>query len=151
MSTIIIIAFILVIVLACIFLAWRDDKIGDLEKRVEILEQQANKKIVSRLFFVELKSVNSVLDTLNNCFYQIDENGDYDIDTEYRLDDVTDEWGDSLSINDLEVVNKMKNAKPQIWAHHLQRFRKMGWLNLDLRRTASQLMQPLSKTTNCCV
>ncbi|KAA9038118.1 hypothetical protein FW778_15295 [Ginsengibacter hankyongi] len=112
MSTIIIIAFILVIVIACLFLAWRDDKIGDLEKRVEILEQQANKKIVSRLFFVELKSINSVLDTLNNCFYQIDKNGDYDIDTEYRLDDVTDEWWDSLSINDLEVVNKMKNAKP---------------------------------------
>lgn len=111
MSTLIIIGFILVIVLAVIFLAWRDDKIGDLEKRVEILEQQANKKIVSRLFFVELKSVNSVLDTLNNCFYEIDANGDYDIDTEYRLDDVSDEWWDSLSINDLEVVNKMKNAK----------------------------------------
>ena len=111
MSTIIIIAFILVIIIACIFLAWRDDKIGDLEKRVEILEQQANKKIVSRLFFVELKSVNSVLDTLNNCFYEIDKNGDYDIDTEYRLDDVSDEWWDSLSINDLEVVNKTKNIK----------------------------------------
>ena len=80
-------------------------------KRVEILEQQANKKIVSRLFFVELKSVNSVLDTLNNCFYEIDANGDYDIDTEYRLDDVSDEWWDSLSKNDLEIVNKMKNAK----------------------------------------
>jgi len=111
MSTLIIIGFILVIVLAVIFLAWRDDKIGDLEKRVEILEQQSNKKIVSRLFFVELKSVNSVLDTLNNCFYEIDKNGDYDIDTEYRLDDVSDEWWDSLSISDLEVVNKMKNAK----------------------------------------
>ena len=111
MSTIIIIAFILIIVLAVIFLAWRDDKIGDLEKRVEILEQQANKKIVSRLFFVELKSINSVLDTLNNCFYEIDKNGDYDIDTEYRLDDVSDEWWESLSISDLEVVNKMKNAK----------------------------------------
>ena len=111
MSTIIIIAFILVILLAVIFLAWRDDKISDLEKRVEVLEQQANKKIVSRLFFVELKSINSVLDTLNNCFYEIDKNGDYDIDTEYRLDDVSDEWWDSLSINDLEVVNKMKNAK----------------------------------------
>jgi len=111
MSTLIIIGFILVIVLAVIFLAWWDDKIGDLEKRVEILEQQANKKIVSRLFFVELKSVNSVLDTLNNCFYEIDKNGDYDIDTEYRLDDVSDEWWDSLSISDLEVVNKMKNAK----------------------------------------
>ena len=108
MSTIIIIAFILVIVIACIFLAWRDDKIGDLEKRVEILEQQINKKIVSRLFFVELKSINSVLDTLNNCFYKIDKNGDYDIDTEYRLDDVDDEWWESLSINDLDIVNKMK-------------------------------------------
>jgi hypothetical protein len=111
MSTLIVIGFILVIVLAVIFLAWRDDRIGDLGKRVEILEQQANKKIVSRLFFVELKSVNSVLDTLNNCFYEIDKNGDYDIDTEYRLDDVSDEWWDSLSMNDLEVVNKMKNAK----------------------------------------
>ena len=108
MSTIIIIAFILVIILACIFLAWRDDKIGDLEKRVEILEQQANKKIVSRLFFVELKSINSVLDTLNNCFYEIDKNGDYDIDTEYRLEDVTDEWWESLSKGDLDIVNKMK-------------------------------------------
>lgn len=112
MSTIIIISFIFIIIIACIFLAWRDDKIGDLEKRVEILEQQINKKIVSRLFFVELKSINSVLDTLNNCFYEIDKNGDYDIDTEYRLDDVSDEWWDSLSINDLEIVNKMKNAKP---------------------------------------
>lgn len=112
MSTLIIISFIFIIIIAVIFLAWRDDKIGDLEKRVEILEQQINKKIVSRLFFVELKSINSVLDTLNNCFYEIDKNGDYDIDTEYRLEDVSDEWWDSLSIGDLEVVNKMKNAKP---------------------------------------
>ncbi len=110
MSTILIIAFILVILIACIFLAWRDDKIGDLEKRVEFLEQKANKKIVSRLLFVELKSVNSVLDTLNNCFYEIDENGDYDIDTEYRLEDVSDEWWDSLSKSDLEIVNKMNKA-----------------------------------------
>ncbi|MDQ2863523.1 MAG: hypothetical protein M3R50_07750 [Bacteroidota bacterium] len=108
MSTIIIIAFIFIIIVACIFLAWRDDKISDLEKRVEMLEQQSNKKIVSRLFFVELKSINSVLDTLNNCFYEIDKNGDYDIDTEYRLEDVSDEWWDSLSIGDLDVVNKMK-------------------------------------------
>ena len=108
MSTILIIAFILAILIACIFLAWRDDKIGDLEKRVEILEQQTNKKIVSRLFFVELKSVNSVLDTLNNCFYKIDENGDYDIDTEYRLDDVDDDWWEALSLNDVDIVNKIK-------------------------------------------
>lgn len=108
MSTIIIILFILVILIACIFLAWRDDKINDLEKRVEILELQSNKKIVSRLFFVELKSINSVLDTLNNCFYEIDKNGDYDIDTEYRLEDVSDDWWESLSMGDLEIVNKMK-------------------------------------------
>jgi hypothetical protein len=49
-----------------------------------------------------------VLDTLNNCFYEIDENGDYDIDTEYRLEDVTDEWWESLSIGELEIVNKIK-------------------------------------------
>ncbi len=108
MATIIIIIFIFAILIACIFLAWRDDKIGDLEKRVEFLEQKVNKKIVSRLFFVELKSINSVLDTLNNCFYEIDKNGDYDIDTEYRLDDVSDDWWESLSLSDLEVVNKMK-------------------------------------------
>ncbi len=108
MSTIIIIAFILAILIACIFLAWRDDKIGDLEKRVEFLEQKSNKKLVSRLLFVELKSVNSVLDTLNNCFYEIDANGDYDVDTEYRLQDVTDEWWEALSAADLEIVNKIK-------------------------------------------
>ncbi len=98
---------IFVILIACIFLAWRDDKITDLEKRVEFLEEKTNKKLVSRLLFVELKSVNSVLDTLNNCFYEIDENGDYDIYSEYRLDDVTDEWWEALSLNDLEIVNKL--------------------------------------------
>jgi hypothetical protein len=104
-TTVIIIVSIL---LACIFLAWRDDKITELEKRVEFLEQKLNKKLVSRLLFVELKSVNSVLDTLNNCFYQIDENGDYDIDTEYRLEDVTDEWWESLSKGELDIVNKIR-------------------------------------------
>lgn len=108
MSTVLIISFILIIIIACIFLAWRDDRIGELEKRILILEEQANKKIVSRLFFVELKSVKSVMDTLNNCFYQIDENGDYDIDTEYRLEDVSDDWWEKLSLGELEVVNKMK-------------------------------------------
>ncbi|MEP6616960.1 MAG: hypothetical protein ABJA57_10295 [Ginsengibacter sp.] len=108
MSAILIITFILAIVIACIFLAWRDDKISDLEKRIEFLEQKVNKKLISRLFFVELKSINSVLDTLNNCFYEIDSNGDYDIDTEYRLEDVSDEWWESLSMSELEIVNKIK-------------------------------------------
>ena len=103
-----IIVFLFSIFLASYLLARRDDKILDLQQRVEFLEHKTNKKIVSRLLFVELKSVNSVLDTLNNCFYLIDKEGDYDIDTEYRLADVTDEWWESLSKDDLEVVNKIK-------------------------------------------
>ena len=103
-----IIVFLFSIFLASYLLARRDDKILDLQQRVEFLEHKTNKKIVSRLLFVELKSVNSVLDTLNNCFYLIDKEGDYDIDTEYRLADVTDEWWESLSKEDLEVVNKIK-------------------------------------------
>ena len=105
-----IIIFLFGIFIASYLLARRDDKILDLQQRVEFLEQKTNKKIVSRLLFVELKSVNSVLDTLNNCFYLIDKEGDYDIDTEYRLADVTDEWWESLSREDLEIVNKIKKG-----------------------------------------
>ena len=108
MAQALIIIAILALFFACYLLARRDDKILDLEKRMDLLENQTSKKIVSRLLFVELKSVNSVLDTLNDCFYQIDKNGDYDIDTEYRLADVNDEWWESLSKEDLEVVNKIK-------------------------------------------
>lgn len=107
MTQALIIVCILALFLACYLLARKDDKISDLQQRVEMLEHKTAKKIVSRLLFVELKSVNSVLDTLNNCFYQIDKNGDYDIDTEYRLSDVNDEWWESLSKDDLEVVNKI--------------------------------------------
>lgn len=113
MISILFVVFILSLFAASYLLARKDDKILDLQQRVEYLEQKVNKKLVSRLLFVELKSVNSVLDTLNNCFYQIDKDGDYDVETEYRLDDVTDEWWESLSIGDLEVVNKIvvKNKK----------------------------------------
>jgi hypothetical protein len=107
MISILFVVFILSLFAASYFLARKDDKILDLQHRVDFLEQKVNKKLVSRLLFVELKSVNSVLDTLNNCFYQIDKDGDYDVDTEYRLDDVTDEWWESLSLGDLEVVNKI--------------------------------------------
>lgn len=107
MISILFIVFILVLFIASYLLARKDDKLLDLQQRVEFLEQKVNKKLVSRLLFVELKSVNSVLDTLNNCFYQIDEQGDYDVETEYRLDDVTDEWWEALSLGDLEVVNKI--------------------------------------------
>ena len=113
MISILFVVFILSLFVASYLLARKDDKLLDLQHRVEFLEQKVNKKLVSRLLFVELKSVNSVLDTLNNCFYQIDVLGDYDVDTEYRLDDVTDEWWESLSLGDLELVNKIvvKNKK----------------------------------------
>jgi len=107
MTQALIIICILILFFACYLLARKDDKILDLQQRVELLEHKTAKKIISRLLFVELKSVNSVLDTLNNCFYQIDKDGDYDIDTEYRLADVNDEWWESLSKDDLEVVNKV--------------------------------------------
>jgi hypothetical protein len=105
-----IIVFLFSIFIASYLLARRDDKILDLQQRVDFLEQKSNKKIISRLLFVELKSVNSVLDTLNNCFYLIDKEGDYDVDTEYRLADVNDEWWETffipedLKINDLFFI-----------------------------------------------
>ena len=107
MTSILFVVFILSLFIASYLLARKDDKLLDLQNRVEFLEQKINKKLVSRLLFVELKSVNSVLGTLNNCFYQIDKDGDYDVETEYRLDDVNDEWWEALSLGDLEVVNKI--------------------------------------------
>ena len=108
MVTTLLIIFFITIGVVCFLLARKDDRVTELQERVSFLEQNINKKIVSRLLFVELKSVNSVLDTLNNCFYEIDEEGDYIIASEYRLEDVSDEWWDALSAGDLEIVNKMK-------------------------------------------
>ncbi len=107
MTQALIIICILTLFFACYLLARKDDKILDLEQRVELLEHKTAKKIISRLLFVELKSVNSVFDTLNNCFYLIDKNGDYDIDSEYRLSDVNDEWWEALSKEEVEIVNKI--------------------------------------------
>src|SRR5260221_13977703 len=112
MVTILIIVFLFSLLLVSFLLARKDDKVIELQQRVTLLEQRVNKKIISRLLFVELKSVSSVLDTLNNCFYEIDKDGDYIIDTEYRLEDVGDEWWEALSQGDLEIVNKMKKMKP---------------------------------------
>jgi hypothetical protein len=114
MTTTLIIVFLLSLFLGCFLVAHKDDKVLDLQQRVTLLEYRANKKIVSRLLFVELKSVNSVLDTLNNCFYEIDKDGDYIVDSEYRLEDVNDEWWESLSKGDLEVVNRMKYLRNTI-------------------------------------
>ena len=104
----VVISYIVFLLILVFLLTRKDDKVLDLQERVTFLEQKVNKKLVSRLLFVELKSVNSVLDTLNNCFYLIDKEGDYIVDSEYRLSDVEDEWWEKLSEDDLEVVNRIK-------------------------------------------
>ncbi len=104
----VVISYIVFLLILVFLLTRKDDKIIELQERVSFLEQKVNKKLVSRLLFVELKSVNSVLDTLNNCFYLIDKDGDYIVDSEYRLSDVEDDWWEKLSEDDLEIVNRIK-------------------------------------------
>lgn len=103
----VVISYIIFLLILMFLLTRKDDKVIELQERVSFLEQKVNKKLVSRLLFVELKSVNSVLDTLNNCFYLIDKDGDYIVDSEYRLSDVEDDWWEKLSEDDLEIVNKI--------------------------------------------
>lgn len=105
---VIILCFLTLIIVICILLAFKDDKIIDHENRIKFLEEQINNRLISRKSFVELKSINSVLDTINHCFYYIDGKGDYIVDSEYRLENVTDDWWASLSVGDLEIVNKIK-------------------------------------------
>lgn len=111
MNLFVIISYIIFLLILIFLLTRKDDKIIELQERVSFLEQKVNKKLVSRLLFVELKSVNSVLDTLNNCFYLIDDDGDYIVDSEYRLSDVDDEWWDKLSSEELEIVNRIKKEE----------------------------------------
>jgi hypothetical protein len=108
LPVILILCFLTLIVIICILLAFKDDKFIDHENRIKFLEEQINRRLISRKNFVELKSINSVLDTINHCFYLIDDKGDYIVDSEYRLENVTDDWWSSLSIGDLEMVNKIK-------------------------------------------
>ena len=107
-SFVVLICFLTLIVIICILLAFKDDKIIDHENRIKFLEEQINRRLISRKNFIELKSIKSVLDTINHCFYLIDDKGDYIVDSEYRLENVTDDWWSSLSIGDLEIVNKIK-------------------------------------------
>lgn len=106
MTTSLVLILVLLFI-ACVFLANKSDRYLDLENRITELERVTKKIIVSRLEFIQLKSVNAALDTINNCFYDIDDKGNYIVDSEYRLSDVTDEWWKQLSEQDLDIVNKM--------------------------------------------
>ena len=101
-----ILLFLFLMVIACLLLSRRDDKVIDLQVRVAFLEEKINKTLESRKQFIELKSVNAVLDTLNNLYYDIGPDGNYLIDSEYTLNDVTEDWWAQLSGEDLSIVNR---------------------------------------------
>jgi hypothetical protein len=101
-----ILLFLFLMVIACLLMSRKDDKVIDLQVRVAFLEEKINKTLESRKQFIELKSVNAVLDTLNNLYYDIGPDGNYLIDSEYTLNDVTEDWWAQLSGEDLNIVNR---------------------------------------------
>ena len=101
-----ILLFLFLMVIACLLMSRKDDKVIDLQVRVAFLEEKINKTLESRKQFIELKSVNAVLDTLNNLYYDIGPDGNYLIDSEYTLNDVTEDWWAQLSGEDLSIVNR---------------------------------------------
>jgi hypothetical protein len=98
--------FLFLMVMACLILSRKDDKLIALQERVAFLEEKINKKLESRKQFIELKSVNAVLDTLNNLYYDIGPDGNYIVDSEYTLNNVTEDWWAQLSGEDLDIVNR---------------------------------------------
>jgi hypothetical protein len=101
-----ILLFLFIMVIAILLLSRKDDKVIDLQQRVAFLEEKMNKSLESRKQFIELKSVNSVLDTLNNLYYEIGPDGSYLVDSEYTLSNVTEDWWAKLSGEDLDIVNR---------------------------------------------
>jgi hypothetical protein len=98
--------FLFLMVMACLLISRKDDKLIALEERVTFLEEKINKTLESRKQFIELKSVNAVLDTLNNLYYDIGPDGNYIVDSEYNLNNVTEDWWAQLSGEDLDIVNR---------------------------------------------
>jgi hypothetical protein len=101
-----VLVFLFLMVIACLITSRKDDKVIDLQERVAFLEEKINKTLESRKQFIELKSVNAVLDTLNNLYYDIGPDGNYIIDSEYTLNNVTEDWWAQLSGEDLSIVNR---------------------------------------------
>ena len=53
---------------------------------------------------IELESVGSVIDPKENIVYPLFENGAIDLGMGVGIDEVTDEWFESLSENDLNLL-----------------------------------------------
>src|SRR5664279_502781 len=92
-----ILLFLFLMVMACLLISRKDDKVIDLQERVAFLEEKINKTLESRKQFIELKSVHAVLDTINNLYYDIGPDGNYVVDSEYTLNNVTEDWWAQLS------------------------------------------------------
>lgn len=103
---ILMLVLLFLMVIAILVTSRKDDKVLALEERVAFLEEKINKTLESRKQFIELKSVNSVLDTLNNLYYEVGPDGNYVVDSEYTLNNVTEEWWAQLSGEDLSIVNR---------------------------------------------
>ena len=101
-----ILVFLFLMVMACLLISRKDDKLIALQERVTFLEEKINKTLESRKQFIELKSVNAVLDTVNNLYYDIGSDGNYIVDSEYTLNNVTEDWWAQLSGEDLDIVNR---------------------------------------------
>ena len=101
-----ILVFLFLMVIAILITSRKDDKVINLQERVAFLEEKINKTLESRKQFIELKSVNAVLDTLNNLYYDVGPDGNYIVDSEYTLNDVTEDWWTQLSGEDLTIVNR---------------------------------------------
>ena len=110
-----ILLFLFLIVIVCLLISRKDDKVIDLQQRVAFLEEKINRTLESRKQFIELKSVNAVLDTLNNLYYDIGPDGNYIIDSEYTLNDVTEDWWAQLSGEDLTIVNRSIHKTNKQW------------------------------------
>lgn len=98
--------FLFLMVMACLLISRKDDKVIDLQERVAFLEEKISKTLESRKQFIELKSVHAVLDTINNLYYDIGPDGNYIVDSEYTLNNVTEDWWAQLSGEDLTIVNR---------------------------------------------
>ena len=53
---------------------------------------------------IELESVGSVIDSETGIVYPLFENGDIDLDMGVEFDEASDEWLESLSENDINLL-----------------------------------------------
>ena len=63
-----------------------------------------NKEKMKEVKMIELESVGSVIDSETGIVYPLFENGDIDLDMGVEFDEASDEWLESLSENDINLL-----------------------------------------------